>query len=259
MLGETNEINHESFRVIPESVLPWQSDSLYAKDLIAAKSEQVAEQARGHCIKFLESAPKEPMTLDRRTLESQALETQASDATLWAALNQGQAEALGLLYDRHAGLVYGIALKLLKHPQDAEDLTQEIFLKLAHTRYDPRRGSLRTFLAVLARSRAIDRLRFAQRAQVSLKQWQITQSAEMAHLPPEPTDREEMTQAVAAALSQLSESQRQVLDLAYREGLSHGAIANQLNTPLGTVKSLARRGLIKLRQILQPALEEESQ
>jgi RNA polymerase sigma-70 factor, ECF subfamily len=179
------------------------------------------------------------------------------DWLLWSAVQQGQANALGVLYDRHAGLVYGIAYKVLQNPQDAEDLTQEIFVRLPQMGYDPERGSLRTYLAVLTRSRALDLLRSKQRNQSSLEKFRHSQmgidesnSEDSAYL-------EEMHPAIQEALVQLSENQRRVLDLAYKEGLSQTEIAQQLDVPLGTVKTWARRGLLKLRQTLQLPSNEE--
>jgi RNA polymerase sigma-70 factor, ECF subfamily len=175
-----------------------------------------------------------------------------SDASLWLALKAGQTNALGILYDRHGGLVYGIALKVLGHAQEAEDLTQDIFVKLTHsTAYDPQRGSFRTFLAILTRSRAIDRLRSHQVARASVERLKSTQVTSPVHTPAEAIAQTERTQEVQAALAQLSESQQTILRLAYYEGLSQSTIAEQLDTPLGTVKTHSRRGLLKLRQLLQ--------
>lgn len=174
-----------------------------------------------------------------------------SDADLWLALKAGQTGALGTLYDRHSGLVYGVALKVLGHAQEAEDLTQDIFVKLAQsTAYDPQRGSFRTYLAILTRSRAIDRLRSRQTARDSVARLQAGDQ------PPTPTPADVLAQSerseeIRAALAQLSANQQQILRLAYYEGLSQATIAEQLDTPLGTVKTHSRRGLLKLRQILQ--------
>lgn len=191
------------------------------------------------------------------TLELNSSISEWSDPALWSALQQGKGEALGILYDRHASLVYGIALKVLKNTQDAEDLTQEIFVKLPHTGYDPERGGLRTYLAVLTRSRAIDRLRAKQRSQASLAKLRIAQAAMTESNGEDSSYSEEMQPAVEQALAQLSENQRRVLDLTYREGLSQTEISQRLDVPLGTVKTWARRGLIKLRQTLQSQSEEE--
>ncbi|NDJ16182.1 sigma-70 family RNA polymerase sigma factor [Myxacorys almedinensis] len=175
-----------------------------------------------------------------------------TDATLYRALKSGQTEALGMLYDRHAGLVYGIALKILTNPQEAEDLTQDIFLTLANKcSFDPARGSLRTFLGILTRSRSIDRVRSRQTSRESLRKWQTN------HPPDLQTDstlehafQTEQSQEVSAALAQLSADQQQILRMAYYDGLSQSEIAERLELPLGTVKTRARRGLMKLRQTL---------
>ncbi|MBD1873653.1 sigma-70 family RNA polymerase sigma factor [Nodosilinea sp. FACHB-131] len=188
------------------------------------------------------------MDFDRLT----STETESpTDADLWLALKTGQTDALGPLYDRHGGLVYGIALKVLGHTQEAEDLTQDIFVKLPSTAYDPRRGSLRTFLAILTRSRAIDRLRSRQVARAAVERIQSIDMTSPAHTPEQALAQAERAQDIQTALAQLSESQQEILRLAYYEGLSQATIAEQLNTPLGTVKTHSRRGLLRLRQILQ--------
>lgn len=175
-----------------------------------------------------------------------------TDADLWLALRAGHTAALGSLYDRHGGLVYGIALKVLAHAQEAEDLTQDIFVKLAQSAaYNPQRGSFRTFLAILTRSRAIDRLRSRQVARASVERLQTSQAVPPTPTPAEVLAQAERSQAVQAALVQLSENQQQILRLAYYEGLSQTSIAERLDTPLGTVKTHSRRGLLKLRQLLQ--------
>jgi len=166
-----------------------------------------------------------------------------TDAELVLALNNGQAAALGVIYDRHAGLVYGLAVNALGNPQEAEDLTQDIFLI--------RRGSLRTFLAVLTRSRAKDRLRSRQSARGMLNRWRSAGSQESTpNLPLEHVFQHEQSQEVSTALAQLPDHQQQVLKMAYYEGLSQAEIAKRLEIPLGTVKARARRGLLKLRQTL---------
>ncbi len=175
-----------------------------------------------------------------------------TDAQLYLALKAGQTAALGILYDRHAGLVYGIALKVLENPQEAEDLTQDIFLNFVKIgSYDPSRGSLRTYLAILTRSRAVDRVRLRSNTRELLKKWGHSRESETAtDSLLEKVSRSEQSQEVKAALAQLSDEQQQILRMAYYDGLSQSEIANQLEIPLGTVKARARRGLLKLRQAL---------
>ena len=175
-----------------------------------------------------------------------------TDAELYLALKAGQPAALGILYDRHAGLIYGLALKILGNPQEAEDLTQDVFLNLARAcSYEPSRGSLRTFLAILTRSRAIDRVRSRSKARELLGRWGHSREQEIATDSLfEQVSRNEQSQEVQAALAQLSDSQQQILRLAYYDGLSQSEIAERLKIPLGTVKARSRRGLLKLRQTL---------
>ena len=175
-----------------------------------------------------------------------------TDAQLYLALKAGQTAALGILYDRHAGLVYGIALKVLENPQEAEDLTQDIFLNFVKIgSYEPSRGSLRTYLAILTRSRAVDRVRARSNTRELLKKWGHSREEETAtDSLLEKVSRSEQSQEVKAALAQLSDEQQQILRMAYYDGLSQSEIANQLEIPLGTVKARARRGLLKLRQAL---------
>ena len=175
-----------------------------------------------------------------------------TDADLYVALREGQTAALGILYDRHARLVYGLALKTLSNAQEAEDLTQDIFLNLARsTSYDPRRGSLRTFLGILTRSRAIDRVRSRSTALSHLERLRSDHSsATPSQTPFDHVSQTEQSQEVKTALAQLSESEQQLLQMAYYEGLSQSEIAERLSIPLGTVKTRTRRSLTKLRQTL---------
>ncbi len=175
-----------------------------------------------------------------------------SDIELWFALRSGKTDALGQLYDRHAGLVYGMSLKVLGNAQEAEDLTQDIFVKLAEqASYDPQRGSLRTFLMILTRSRAIDRVRSRQSAHRTQQRWQADYKLPEHSLFSAADVASEASQQVKAALAQLPAQQQQILHLAYYEGFTQAAIAERLDAPLGTVKSRARRGLLKMKKILQ--------
>ena len=178
----------------------------------------------------------------------------AKDAELIAALAVDQASALGGLYDRYAGLVYGLAMKILGTQAEAEDLTQEIFLSLCtKCDYDPARGTLSAFLATLTRSRAIDRIRARTRKTRfldALGEAPITDDPIASPL--EELSMAECSERVRTALAALPETQRRVLEMAYYRGLSQTEISAELDTPLGTVKSWARRGLFSLRESLAP-------
>ena len=179
-----------------------------------------------------------------------------SDTELVLLLQAGQKDVLGILYDRYAQLVYGIALQMLKDIHQAEDLTQDIFLSLANkSSYDPQRGSLRTFLSMVTRSRAIDKLRLDNRTRQRMHRQALNESTTPINSLIEEISQIERSQEVKVALAQLSTQEREVLKMAYYEGLSQSEIATRLNAPLGTVKSRSRRGLIKLRQALAEFME----
>ena len=177
-----------------------------------------------------------------------------TDAELLAALAVDQAGALGQLYDRYAGLVYGLAMRILGAPSEAEDLTQEIFLTLCtKCDYDPTRGSLSAFLVTLTRSRAIDKMRARTRKTRFLEHWgEAVVPNDPGASPLEALSLAESSARVRAALAELPETQRRVLEMSYYRGLSQTEIAAELETPLGTVKSWARRGLLSLRESLAP-------
>jgi RNA polymerase sigma-70 factor, ECF subfamily len=173
-----------------------------------------------------------------------------TDHELAQAIQARRPDALVQLYDCYGGLMYGLAARILGSSQEAEDLIQEIFLHLwQQCSYDPERGSFKTFLMVLVRSRCLDRLR-AQTAR--------SRTAIRAHfLHPdnfgsllENVSTQETSQRVRAALTELPDHQRQALELSYFDGLSQQEIANKLNVPLGTVKSWFRLSFTKLRRSL---------
>lgn len=180
-----------------------------------------------------------------------------TDAELFRALKAGQSSALGILYDRYASLIYRLALRILGNAQEAEDLTQEIFMNLwRSSTYNPARGSLGSFLTTMTRSRAIDKLRSRGTNLKFLQRWSQTMMTEIS--PPTPFDLASLSQRsqyVRDALAQLPDKQRQVLEMAYYDGLSQSEIAKQLDISLGTIKTWSRQGLLKLRQNLQDFIE----
>ncbi|MGC1196948.1 MAG: sigma-70 family RNA polymerase sigma factor [Geitlerinemataceae cyanobacterium] len=181
-----------------------------------------------------------------------------TDLDLYRSLQSGNSSALAAIYDRYGSLVYGLALKLLTNAQEAEDLTQEIFLALWHQgNYHSDRGSLGGFLTVLTRSRAIDRLRSRSRRVKLLGQLNQSLTEHPKGLTPfeDATIRERRVR-VRDALQHLPEKLRKVLEMSYYEDLSQSAIADRLGIPLGTVKTRSRQGLLKLRQRLKEVLGE---
>ena len=176
----------------------------------------------------------------------------SSDLDLLIALGNGQVNALGSLYDRYSRLVYGLAYKILGNSEEAEDITQEVFLTLwRRNAYNPSRGSLSSFLTTMTRSRSIDKLRSRCTKLRFIQRWQGMVKNEAVATPLDRAAIGERSQLVRDAMSQLPESERLVLEIAYYEGLSQSEIAKRLNIPLGTVKTRSRQGLLKLRQTLQ--------
>ncbi len=180
-----------------------------------------------------------------------------TDAELFRALKAGQSSALGVLYDRYASLVYKLAIRILASPQEAEDLTQEIFLTLWRSgKYNPDRGSLGSFLTTLTRSRAIDKLRSRSTSLKFLQKLsQMTTTETSTPTPFESASLSQRSQYVRHALAQLPNNKRQVLEMAYYEGLSQSEIAKQLNIPLGTIKTWARQALLNLRENLKDLID----
>ncbi len=180
-----------------------------------------------------------------------------TDTELLYALKAKHPAALEMLYDRFGGVVYGVALKVLKNDSEAEDLTQEIFLALWHrAAFDPDHDCFVRYLISMTRSRAIDKLRARGRTLNLLQRWGQTVTAETTSPTPfEQAALTERSQFVREALTQLSDQQRQVIEMAYDKGLSQTEIAQQLNAPLGTVKSWTRQALLKLKPLLQHSID----
>jgi RNA polymerase sigma-70 factor, ECF subfamily len=190
---------------------------------------------------------------DRHSSEASS----SSDAALLHDLAAKQSAALGCLYERYGSVVYGVALKMLQNQPAAEDLTQEIFLALWQRPIDSaKHGHLLRYLIAMTRSRAIDKLRSRSRNLNLVQRWGHNVTVETpAQNPVEQAVINERSQQVRQALTQLSDQQRQVIELAYDAGLSQSEIAQQLHQPLGTVKSWTRQGLLKLKQLLQDTLD----
>lgn len=185
--------------------------------------------------------------------------SEQTDMEILQAWRAGSSQAFGIFYDRYGELVYRLSLRILGSQQEAEDLTQEIFILLSRSSaYDSKRGSIAAFLTVLTRSRAIDRIRKTRSQQQHLQKWEQNISLEYDTRNSslmETLSLAERSEKVKVALANLPDKHRQVLEMAYFDGLSQTEIANALDAPLGTVKSWARNGLIRLRESLKGTLE----
>lgn len=160
--------------------------------------------------------------------------------------------ALADLYDRHVRPVYSLAVRIVRNHADAEDIVQEVFVQAWRqaSRFDPARGSIASWLLMITRSRAIDRLRRGRALATRIQEASIEPEArrcDVADSPEIAVLGDEETRRVRRALERVPVDQRAAIELAYFEGLTHSEIANRLNQPLGTVKTRIRLGLIRLR------------
>jgi len=181
-----------------------------------------------------------------------------SDQALLERIVGRDANALADLYDRYAPVALALAARILGDRSEAEDVLQIVFTRVWQdaSRYDPAKGSAASWLLAWIRNGALDRLRRREalrRASVqSASQGPSGHEDDVAHL-----DTSIEREKVARALADLPPDQRQVIELAYFEGMSQTQIAQRLGEPLGTVKTRMRLGMNKLRQAL-PVLSGEA-
>ena len=175
------------------------------------------------------------------------------DVALLESVGAGDREALAQLYDRHAAPLLRVALGILKSRQDAEDLLHDVFVEAwgKAADYDPARGSVRRWLLVSTRSRAIDRLRSLQTA----RRYAMAEaaSAEPPLAPAPGWDAFDRDRA-RRLLRELPEAQRTLVELSYFEGLTCAEMAERCGVPVGTVKSRLSAAVGKLRRSLAAAV-----
>jgi RNA polymerase sigma-70 factor (ECF subfamily) len=178
-----------------------------------------------------------------------------SDAALLALVSQHEQGALAALYDRYGGRVYMLALRLLDDPQTAEEVAQDVFLRIwqrADT-FQPGSSSALSWLLAITRNRSIDELR--SRRTVVRRQEMPDLLEAPAGVSVDPQRRAEerlLAEDVRRVLADLPPRQRRAVELAVFGGLTHSEIAAALDAPLGTVKSWLRQGLRQLRATLGP-------
>ena len=180
------------------------------------------------------------------------------DEGLMRLIAKGRQEALSELYDRHARLAFSLALQTTGDPASAEEITQDVFVRAWERagQYRPDQGTVRTWLASIARHRSIDYLRrLGARAEGQSVSWDEIEDGPGMEVPSGSTQPEaelSMLRAeVRAAVVQLPEDQKQALALAYFRGYTQGEIATMLGVPLGTVKTRIRLAMDKLRIALR--------
>jgi len=180
--------------------------------------------------------------------------SQAEDVESLRLVVSGDQAAAAGLYDRHSRGLYSLILRIVGDEGEAEDVLQEVFVQAFRQagRYDASRGVVAAWLLMMARSRAIDRLR-ARRTRVEGRTGEVQVLNDLPDAQPDAASviiGEEQTRLVRHALAELPLVQRVAIELAYYEGLSHTEIAERLEQPLGTIKTRIRLGLLKLRDEL---------
>ncbi|MHB8508797.1 MAG: sigma-70 family RNA polymerase sigma factor [Candidatus Dormibacteria bacterium] len=176
-----------------------------------------------------------------------------ADADIHQALAERNPAGLERLYDRYAGLCIGLSLKMLGDSARAEDVVQEVFLTIWRRpeRFNPERGSFRTWLLTLVRNRSIDSLRGRARREGGEVPLAPTLRDETSRNDPWPALALSLERdAVREALASLPAEQRQAVELAHFGGYTHTEIATNLGVPLGTIKGRLRLGMDKLHTYL---------
>lgn len=188
--------------------------------------------------------------------------TPLPDQDLVARIAQGDREALGLIYDRYARVIYSVSFRLLGDRGAAEEITQDVFLSLwlrAGT-YQTDKGKFSTWLFSIAHNRAVDALR-RRRREGTPTPIDTPDMERIAANGPDPAQQSAIMtdrRLVQQALVKLPDPQREVLVMAYYQGLTQVEIANRLSAPLGTVKTRMRLGLLKLKEMLKSINDEEN-
>jgi RNA polymerase sigma-70 factor (ECF subfamily) len=180
---------------------------------------------------------------------------------LIAKTSRGDQEAFSRLYDQSSPQIYGLILRMINHPQVAEEVTMDVYVQVwkQAQSYDVNRGTPMGWLVAIARTRAIDQLRSGK-----LKRTSMTGMEEIARVasdratPEEQSSARQRAEIVREALASLPFEQRQSLILAYFDGYSQSEISAKLGLPLGTIKTRIRLGMMKLRDVLAPYAEDGS-
>ena len=181
----------------------------------------------------------------------------ATDAALVQKITQRDEAALAALYDRYAGMLSSVLNRILRDTQAAEEILQDIFYQLwcGASRFDPARGSLPGWLLVIARNRAISRLR---RHNPAAGEEILENTVVMPFDLESTTAQQQLLARVKGALESLPKEQRAAVELAYFEGMTHSEIAERTGDPLGTVKTRLRSAIETLKRNLQSTMSQNT-
>lgn len=179
-----------------------------------------------------------------------------TDALLLSQIAERSEHAMMTIYQRYGGMVYSLALQTLRQPGLAEEVTQDVFLKLWQhpERWDPALGQLSSWLLTITRNASIDRLRREARHRTG--DWQAPAESD-----PEAVVTPDLAawadgQLLRDLLRQLPPEQQQLIELAFFRGYTHSELAENLRMPLGTVKTRLRTGMLKLRTLWEEATRD---
>lgn len=175
-----------------------------------------------------------------------------TDEDLMVKVARGDQAAFATLFDRFSGLVFGVVRRVVRDPSQSEEVAQEVLVEVwrTATRFDPDRGSARTWILTMAHRRAIDRVRSEQASRDRTDRiGQREQRRAFDEVAEEVEVRFEHEQ-VRECLSALTDLQREAVELAYYGGYTYREVSELLDTPLGTIKTRMRDGLIRLRDAM---------
>ncbi|MBV9033117.1 MAG: sigma-70 family RNA polymerase sigma factor [Acidobacteriaceae bacterium] len=178
----------------------------------------------------------------------------SAEAALIERLRNRDPEGLAAAYDRYSPLVYSLFLRITRDQSIAEDLVQELFIRVwSHARsFDASKGALGVWILSIARNMAIDHMRSAQaRFATRLRPIEHADKVHGEKKSQDPESLIDQARTVQAAFAALTLNQKRVLELAYFEGFSQSEIAQHLQEPLGTVKSWMRSALLNLRAAIK--------
>ena len=181
-----------------------------------------------------------------------------ADEELMPLIGEKDPEAFEVFYDRHGGVAYSLAYRIVGEKAAAEDVTQEAFISIwkSGARFDRARGSVRSWMLSIVRNRAIDALRSraGKAPKLSFDDDAVLEQRPSGELTEEEAMRRETATEIKGALGELPGEQSKVIELAYFGGFSQSEISRMLGVPLGTVKGRMRLGLEKIRGELAEGL-----
>jgi len=187
----------------------------------------------------------------RRARGAAVVDVADDEVSLVLRVGRGDEQAFSQLYDLLASMVHGVVLRVIRDPEQAAEVTQEVFVEIWRIapRYDQHRGSPRAWVATIAHRRAVDRVRSEEASRTRDSADARIAVIDVRDTAEEVTDRLDVAR-VGHALRALSEKQREAVELAYYGGRTHREVATLLEIPEGTAKTRIRDGLIRLRDLL---------